>query len=367
MQTAPYGFRILGPCTESRRLVDAAAAFAGYAGCDERAEVHREAYLSAFQFGENFRGHIEMTGSTKGYNGPCWSPWLWFDIDREDDLDGATSDARRLCATLVERYRIDGDELLVFFSGSKGFHVGLSTALWSARPSEVFHKVAGRFAERIAETTGVEVDSGIYDRVRAFRAPNSQHPKTGLYKRRLSLDELLYLRTSAIVKLAAEPVPFDVPDVGTEGDEAAADWRAAADEVQRNAAAYRQRRLSRNGMATLNRQTLEFIHDGAAVGNRHRLLFSAAANLAEFGCPPALAHALLTEPGLDAGLAPKDVRRQIECGLSAVNPESKPQEAAESPSAGNPISIDPQVKRRDTSDSGVSEGQFCQQVTGATK
>jgi hypothetical protein len=45
-------------------------------------------------------------------------------------------------------------------------------------------------------------------------------------------------------------------------------------------------------------------------------LFSAAANLAEFGCPPALAHALLTETALDSGLPPNDVRRQIDCGLS---------------------------------------------------
>jgi len=44
-------------------------------------------------------------------------------------------------------------------------------------------------------------------------------------------------------------------------------------------------------------------------------LFSAAANLAEFGCPVALAHALLTEIALDSGLSPSDVRRQIDCGL----------------------------------------------------
>ena len=53
-------------------------------------------------------------------------------------------------------------------------------------------------------------------------------------------------------------------------------------------------------------------------GDRHRLLFSAAANLAEFGCPPALAHALLSEAGLDSGLSPADVRRQIDCGLGRV-------------------------------------------------
>ena len=52
MQAAPYGFRIVGSCCEPRRLVDADAALSGYAACDEQAEVTKEAYLSAFQFGE---------------------------------------------------------------------------------------------------------------------------------------------------------------------------------------------------------------------------------------------------------------------------------------------------------------------------
>jgi hypothetical protein len=74
-----------------------------------------------------------------------------------------------------------------------------------------------------------------------------------------------------------------------------------------------------NGDPKLNRQTTDFIRDGADAGDRHRLLFSAAANLGEFGCPPALAHALLTEAALDSGLSPSDVRRQIECGLNYKN------------------------------------------------
>lgn len=64
------------------------------------------------------------------------------------------------------------------------------------------------------------------------------------------------------------------------------------------------------------------------MGDRHRLLFSAAANLAEFGCPPALAHELLTESALDSGLPPKEVRRQIDCGLDPVSPSFRVPTAA---------------------------------------
>ena len=140
------------------------------------------------------------------------------------------------------------------------------------------------------------IDDGVYDRVRAFRAPNSRHPKTGLHKRRLEFGELLYVTTPAIIERTAEPEPFDLPDAPPATEAAKADWQRAVEAVRQHATAVRQRRA--DSAATLNRQTIEFIRDGATVGDRHRLLFSAAANLAEFGCPSALAHSLLNRSGI---------------------------------------------------------------------
>jgi hypothetical protein len=68
--------------------------------------------LSAFQFGEDFRQLLLDTGSTAGYSGPCWSPWLWFDIDNED-LHFAHNDAAALAAALVERYEVLPADLLM--------------------------------------------------------------------------------------------------------------------------------------------------------------------------------------------------------------------------------------------------------------
>src|SRR5262249_29649876 len=117
--------------------------------------------------------------------------------------------------------------------------------------------------------------------------------------------------------LAQRPEPFELPTPAATSEQAAADWRDAITTVCRGAEARNERRAAAlNGTPTLNRQTLAFIRDGAGQADRHRLLFSAAANLAEFVCPPALAHALLTEAGLDSGLSPADVRRQIDCGLN---------------------------------------------------
>jgi len=323
----PYGFRIVGNTTNERRLTDWAAAFRGCCECDERAEVNRESYLSAFAFGDDFRRHLAAMGSTKGYAGATWATWLWFDIDR-DDIDQATRDARRLAAGLVDRFAMDADELLAFFSGSKGFHIGLPLSVCgSPEPSKTFYMICRRFAEAVAVRSAVTVDSGVYDRVRAFRSPNSRHPKTSLHKRRLTFGELMGLATRRIVELAAEPEPFDIPDAAPVADQAVRDWSAAVAlvENEHRAAEARRGTVGKAG-ARLNRSTLDFIRDGATTGGtasdsaagvgRHRLLFSAAANLAEFGCPAALAEALLTESALDSGLSPSDVRRQIECGLN---------------------------------------------------
>jgi hypothetical protein len=315
----PYGFWILGSVHEERRLVNAGAVLRGYAVCDARIDFCREAYLSAFCFGADFRQLLESTGSTAGFAGVCWAPWLWLDIDRTSDLAAALAAARRLAAFVLERFpALDDSDLLAFHSGSKGFHVGIPSCAWAPAPAATFHLVARRFAESIAERAGVAIDGGVYDMVRAFRAPNSRHPKTGRHKRRLSFDELLGLSLERILQLAERPEPFDIPRPASRDEQAAADWRDAERWVAEEAQARAKRRAERNGAPALNKLTMEFIRSGAVENNRHRLLFSAAANLAEFRCPPPLAHALLTEAALDSGLSPGDVRRQIECGLNHV-------------------------------------------------
>jgi hypothetical protein len=319
-----FGYRIIGNTAGRRRLVDAAVALTGYAACDPRAEVGREAYLSAFWFSSDFSTYLAQTGSTKGFDGTCWAPFVWWDIDNENDPQAAFDGARRLASTILERYRsLDDGDLLLFFSGAKGFHVGLPV-VWNAPPSIDFHRVARRFAEAFAQLAGVSIDTSIYDKVRAFRAPNSWHPKTGRHKRRLCLDELMRLSLDGICRLAESPEPFALPAPAATCEQAAADWQEAMALVRQQAEEKARRHAAMtNGTATLNRLTIDFIRDGAEQGDRHRLLFSAAANLAEFGCPPALAHALLTEAALDSGLSPSAVRRQIDCGLNHVRNPSE--------------------------------------------
>src|SRR5262249_11972201 len=137
------------------------------------------------------------------------------------------------------------------------------TRLWNPEPSVNFNWVSRQFAETIAESVGVAIDRGVYDKVRPFRAPNSRHPKTGHYKRRLTFDELLGLSLDGILKFSEGPESFDLPTPSYQSDQAAADWREASRLVEEKAEANAKRATAGRGVPTLNRLTLEFIRYGA--------------------------------------------------------------------------------------------------------
>jgi hypothetical protein len=317
MTTRPYGFRVVGHKAGRRRLVDWRAAFAAYARCDEMAEPVREAYLSHFVFGQQFADQMTREGTEKGYSGPCAADWLYWDIDRADDLALALSDARRLAGAILDRYReLADDDLLIFLSGGKGVHVGIPT-LWHPEPSLQFNVVAKLFCLALAEIATLGVDPTIYSKTRLFRAPNSRHPKTGLFKRRLSLDELTQLKPEAIVDLARHPEPFRIPSRPGLCLKAVDDWDKARRVVERQA----ERPVApRNGEGKISAFLRGFVRDGELEpGRRAVSTFRAAAELGELYETHgfnALAHALLAEAALNSGLSPSEVKREIDCGLA---------------------------------------------------
>jgi hypothetical protein len=314
-----FTFRVVGSPTQPRRLVDGGAAFAAYAACDPRAEPNRECYLSAFWFGDAMRDRLNPDGVTlnvRGYAGPLWSPWVWFDFDRAD-IGAALTDTRRFVGVTLDRYcDLDEDALLYFLSGGKGFHIGLPTAAMpTAQPSPRFNRIAKRFATALAERAGVAIDPAVYDAVRLFRAPNSRHPKTGRFKRRLTHRELYGLSAGGILALASAPAPFDLPDPPPACPVADADWEAAD---RAEAATTNPPEGAKHGTGgPLQRDTLDLIHgfDVPAPGERERRVFRAAANLTECGAPPVLVRALLDTPARNCGLPAREVDHAIRTGI----------------------------------------------------
>lgn len=308
------GFRVVSAPFEPRRLIDWPRAFDAYCAAAPVAEPHRPAWLSAFCFGDDFADYLRVRGSPRGFAGPTWSRWLWFDLDSPDDPQHAAADAGGLVDAVATCYGISPEAVPVWFSGRKGFHVGLPLSLCGAPgPSERFHRVCRKLAEHLAEVASVSIDTGIYDAVRLFRCPNSKHEKSGLYKVPVSFDELQG-PVDAILSKATSPVPFSMAAEPPACAAAIEDWRQAEAAVAADAEAKRVRQADPD--RRLNRWTVELVRGNLpARGDRHRALFSAAADLAEHGTPGEVIAELLTEPGLDSGLPPGEVRRQIACGI----------------------------------------------------
>lgn len=318
MTASPFnvGAFVQGAPTSPRALVRHDQLLNAYAdGAMAEKDEAREAYLSHFTFGPEIQAHFRANrNSVARFAGACCARSLILDIDRPN-LSEALADARRLVTAIHQRFPELADEVPVYFSGGKGFHV--SAELTHAPPPAVgFQHVAKTFAESLAARAGVKIDTGIYDINHIVRLPNTRHPKTGLFKRRIDSNALFVLDLPGILELAKHPAGDGIPTAERTAPQLAIDWREAEGLAARNAAA---RAAVRRDFGTADerapRYLLDFLRFGVDVGERHRALFCAAAWLTEQGAPPSLCFALLTEAGRDVGLSPKDVDRQIACGI----------------------------------------------------
>ena len=287
VEGSPTGPRLLA---RWRNLLDA------YADLDERVNPDHEAYLSHFVFAGEMTAHYKANArSVKGYAGPCWAKWIVFDFDRAD-LSEALADACKLAALLLQRYPILDGCLPVYFSGSKGFHVYLELT-HEPPPAVGFNLVCRTLAEALAAKAGVRIDTAIYDANRILRLPNSRHPKTGLFKRRIDAEALFKLDVPAILELARNPAGDGLPSISDRCPELAEDWQAAELETKRkNEARAVVRTDSANGDTKAPKYLLDFLRFGIEEGERRPMLFRCAAWMTEQGSPARLVHAMLTEP-----------------------------------------------------------------------
>jgi len=312
------GSHVSGPPASPRVVVRWLDLLRAAQELDDRFNPDQEAYLSAFAFPKpEYITHVRQHGSPRGYTGPASCPWLWFDIDRPD-LDAARRDALTLARFLMQRYpKLDCDEGLgVWFSGGKGFHVGIEC--WPGnRPDPLVPATAKRLALALANAAGVQIDPAIYDRQRIWRLPNSRHPSSGLYKVPLTLGEL-ELPVERIRELAQHPRGCALPEVGDVNAELEADWNAALDAVKRSGSVdVAGRRVPPANAPVVPQFVLDFIAfaDVQSPG-RAVTLWRAAAALSEAGTPPAVVFGLLEGVALKTGLPVHEVRKQILAGIS---------------------------------------------------
>jgi P4 family phage/plasmid primase-like protien len=163
-------------------------------------------YITAYRFPEAYRDHCRTTGSVSDYAGPAYADFLHWDADCKGNLHAALLAARGLVTYLQDRFDVRPDQLRYFFSGAKGVHILLPTALLGeVEPSPLIPAVWKSMALAIAGAADVKVDKVVYDVNRLFRLPDTQHKESRLWKVELTWEELFHLGTEEIRAIAKAP------------------------------------------------------------------------------------------------------------------------------------------------------------------
>ncbi len=180
-----------------------------------------ECYSTYFLFPAEIKKHMEYmknrTGKAtiSGYPGPVYANYLPIDID-SSDLNRALMAARVLVKFLLSEYLTDHNSLLIYFSGSAGFHIMIDAGIFGKiAPYEFLHVVFAILRETFARKSRADskvFDLSIKDKVRLLRCPNTINQKSGLYKIQLSLKDFFTLDSEQIKQKAKNPGPLFCTD-----------------------------------------------------------------------------------------------------------------------------------------------------------
>ena len=121
------------------------------------------------------------------------------------DLFAPGTDTKKIVDYYMQGFDI---EPRVWFSGNRGFHIEVAGEAYGAKPDSnltyYFHHVVREIVQKLELTT---VDESIYSIPRLWRINNTIHHKTGLYKRRIRLQELNNMKN--IIKFAESKYDID--------------------------------------------------------------------------------------------------------------------------------------------------------------
>jgi len=168
-----------------------------------------DCYCTYFRFDGGLPGYVKQNhGSVAGYGEQCHASFLPLDVDGSD-LERALETTRQITCFLLDGWGVPEEAVPVYYSGMKGFHVTLATAIFGEiQPGVelpgVFQGVRRSLVEKPNVTHPETIDFGISDRFRLLRLPNTRHSKSALFKIPLCAEELLYRGVEEVQEGAEE-------------------------------------------------------------------------------------------------------------------------------------------------------------------
>lgn len=114
------------------------------------------------------------------------------DLVWKKNLEYSRKDAVQILHYFMEKFNMTEDELRVYFSGSKGFHIIVNPLVMGVQPDANLHRVYKLIATTLESQLGLKsLDTAtIYGTRRMLRVVGSIHHKSGLFKTEITHNEL---------------------------------------------------------------------------------------------------------------------------------------------------------------------------------
>jgi phage/plasmid-associated DNA primase len=126
---------------------------------------------------------------------------VWFDFDSEED-----GGVRALNETKAFCQWIGVTDLLITYSGNKGFHVGVPFSYFGLLPSADLDTQLHNLATHLKKTKWPTLDTSVYNANRKFRVLGSLNPKTRRYKMQVPLELVMRSESEDGYKIVIEEI-----------------------------------------------------------------------------------------------------------------------------------------------------------------
>lgn len=159
-------------------------------------DYNKDYYTSVYHYNDAHFKRFKETNSVEGIKDVTTNK-LIFDLDSKENLNYARVNAIELLARL-RKFNIDPDDVEIYFSGMKGFTlvVNLDRDITPQQAAKIAIDKLGQGLDTL--------DTTVYNASRILRVPSTKHQESGLYKIRLSREELDNLSPEQIKEKAAE-------------------------------------------------------------------------------------------------------------------------------------------------------------------
>lgn len=131
---------------------------------------------------------------------------IYFDLDFKEDINVALEDCRKVVEYFQGQFDFSKEHIRIHFSGSKGFHITVTSALFGIRPHPELTYIIKNSCKYISEFLHLRsFDKVVYSYPRMWRLLDSLHEKTGLHCVELDHSELFSKDIQEIRDLALAP------------------------------------------------------------------------------------------------------------------------------------------------------------------